>query len=153
MYRLSDNLWLNILHERFDEFKIYRIWDENVNFIIFNLNGKRSEIEHRLHRFYWTLKCFGIGYVLNRRYYSSLKRTAFIEISHFKPLCKLMHVTHRWLLTYFAEYTCTIREKEKCNFEAVKLKLHRYLSFLHMNSLWLWKTLRYPFDCFPGKGP
>ena len=39
----------------------------------FHFLGKRSEIEHRLHRLFWTLKCFGIGYVLNWRYYSSLK--------------------------------------------------------------------------------
>ena len=61
-----------------------RIRDENVNFIIFHFLGKCSEIEHRLHRLYWTLRCFGIGNGLNWRCYSSLKPTAFIEISHFQ---------------------------------------------------------------------
>ena len=42
----------SLMIERFDEFKIFRNWDKNVNFIIFNFLGKRSEIEHRLHRLY-----------------------------------------------------------------------------------------------------
>ena len=37
-------------NERFDEFKILRIWDKNENFIVFHFLGKQSEIEHRLHR-------------------------------------------------------------------------------------------------------
>ena len=45
-------LYFTILYDRFDEFKILRIWDENVNFIIFHFLGKRSEIEHRLRRLY-----------------------------------------------------------------------------------------------------
>ena len=84
MHRLPDNKWFNILYERFAEFKILRIWDENINFIIFNFLGKRSEIEHRLHRIYWTFRCYGIGYGFNWRYYSSFKPTAFIGISHFQ---------------------------------------------------------------------
>ena len=79
IYRLSDHSWFNNLYDRFDEFNLLRIWDENVNFIIFHLLGKRWEIEHRLHRLYWTLKCFGIGYGLNWRCYSSLKPGTYIK--------------------------------------------------------------------------
>ena len=114
--RLSDHTWFNISYEWFDEFKIFRIWDENINFIIFHFLGKRSAIEHRLDRLYWTLKCFGIGYCLNWRYYSSLKLTEFIEISNFQnSMYKLMHVTYSWPLTYFAEYTSP-QHKSKCVF-------------------------------------
>ena len=74
----------SIFYEQFDKFKIFRIWDENVNFINFYFLRKRSLIEHRLHRLYWTFKCLGIGYGLNWSYYSSLKPTAFIAISVFQ---------------------------------------------------------------------
>ena len=47
MYRLSDHWWFNILYERYVEFKILRIWDENANFInsIFSENGQRLKID------------------------------------------------------------------------------------------------------------
>ena len=83
MYHLSDHWWFNILCERFNKFKILRICDESVNFIIFHFLGKRSDMESRLHSLYWTLKSYGIGYGLNWRFYSTLKPAAFTEISHF----------------------------------------------------------------------
>ena len=84
---------------------ILRILDENVNFIIFHFLGKRWHMENRLHRLYWTLKCFDIGYSLNWRFYSTLQPKFFYRnIKLFKLNVKLMDFIYRWPLTYFAEY-------------------------------------------------
>ena len=70
--------------EHFDKFIILRISNENVNFIIFNFLGKRSDIENRLYILYWTVTCIRIRYDLHRKCYLTLKPTIFTEISHFQ---------------------------------------------------------------------
>ena len=61
VYRLLDHKYFNLLRERFDKFKILKIWDEKV--IISNFFKKNQfDMENRLRRLYWTLKCIGIGY-------------------------------------------------------------------------------------------